>query len=176
MLRAARAGYRGALGAPHAPWARRGRRRMLGGDRGKAVEFPIRCARQPRGFLAILAASSSSTSTTISLPRQNFVQRLKLCGLEVDSKLRSYRQLWCLWVPHLPYRALWDGGMLLHLCLRKGQRHPFLPREVPFGIGSVVLARVFCLVGHIGAEVGHDLRGKQLHGPHDLLVRDLAQA
>ena len=43
--------------------------------------------------------------------RQNFVQRLKLCGLEVDSKLHSYRQLWCLQVPHLPYRAPW------------GQRH-----------------------------------------------------
>src|SRR5262252_8178244 len=53
--------------------------------------------------------------------------------------------------------------------------HAFLPREVPFGIGSVFLARVFCLIRHISTEVRHDLRGKQLHGAHDLRVRDLAQ-
>src|SRR4029450_8561012 len=66
-----------------------------------------------------------------------------------------------------------DGGMPRRTFLRKSHWHPFLPREVPFGIGSVVLARIFRLIGHIGTEVGHDLRGKQFHGPHDLLVRDL---
>src|SRR5215475_5240598 len=59
--------------------------------------------------------------------------------------------------------------------LRKGHWHPFLPREVSFGIGGIFLARIFCLVWHISAEVRHDLRGKQLHGPHDLRMRDLAQ-
>ena len=61
-----------------------------------------------------------------------------------------------------------------HLFLRKGQRHPFLPSEIPSGIGGVVLARVFRLVGRIVAEVGHDLCPKQLHRPHDLVVRNLA--
>src|SRR5262245_62140954 len=59
--------------------------------------------------------------------------------------------------------------------LRKGHRHAFFPREVPSGIGGIVLARVFRLIRHIVAEVGHDLRGKQFHGAHDLLVRDLAE-
>src|SRR5262245_20838265 len=68
-----------------------------------------------------------------------------------------------------------DSGMPLRSCLGKGHRHPFLPREVSFGIGGIFLARIFRLVGHIGAEVGHDLSRKQLHGSHDLRVRDLAQ-
>src|SRR6266853_6535229 len=54
-----------------------------------------------------------------------------------------------------------DRGMPLGSCSRKGHGHPFLPREVPFGIGGIVLARVFRLFWHMGAEEGHDLPGKQ---------------
>jgi hypothetical protein len=58
---------------------------------------------------------------------------------------------------------------------RTGQRHAFLPGGVAWGSGGVGLARVFGLVGHIGAAAGHDFGGNPLHRPQDRVMRDLAE-